>query len=151
MGFFIVRPVRRETNQSPYSSLSVLSQVKCVLNQPVVRSTIHNDFSDPEGVNTPFETERLFCDRHHSARRCDLLDPCRPDPTTRKGDTGATEGDTAMLAWQVLAASAPAIVCVLCAAFLAYQQRPAWGWFLGLSIGAQFAAVLLVLQLRGFH
>jgi hypothetical protein len=56
-----------------------------------------------------------------------------------------------MLAWQVLAASAPAIVCVLCAAFLAYQQRPAWGWFLGLSIGAQFGAVLLVLQLRGFH
>jgi hypothetical protein len=56
-----------------------------------------------------------------------------------------------MLAWQILAASVPAIICVVCAAFLAYQQRPAWVWFVGLSIGAQFAAVLLVLALRGYH
>ena len=54
-----------------------------------------------------------------------------------------------MLAWQILAASVPAIICVVCAAFLAYQQRPAWTWFIGLSIGAQFMGVLLVLQLRG--
>jgi hypothetical protein len=56
-----------------------------------------------------------------------------------------------MLAWQILTASVPALVCVLCAAFLAHQQRPAWVWFVGLSIGAQFAAVLLVLELRGYH
>ena len=56
-----------------------------------------------------------------------------------------------MLAWQILAASVPAIICVVCAAFLAYQQRPAWTWFIGLSIGAQFVGVLLVLQLRGYH
>jgi hypothetical protein len=48
------------------------------------------------------------------------------------------------LVWLVLAASVPAIVCVLAAAFLAYQQRPAWAWFLGLSIGAQVGAWLLV-------
>jgi hypothetical protein len=62
---------------------------------------------------------------------------------------GATEGDTAM-AWLVLAASAPAIMCVLCAAFLIYQQRPAWGWFIGLAIGAQFAALVLILNLRAW-
>jgi len=54
------------------------------------------------------------------------------------------------MAWLVLAASAPAIVCVLSAAVLAYQQRPAWGWFLGLSIGAEFAALLLMANLRAF-
>jgi hypothetical protein len=57
----------------------------------------------------------------------------------------------AMLAWQILAASVPAIVCVICAAFLAYRERPAWRWFIGLSIGAQFIALVLVLQLRGYH
>jgi len=56
-----------------------------------------------------------------------------------------------MLAWQILAASVPAIVCVICAAFLAYRERPAWRWFIGLSIGAQFIALVLVLQLRGYH
>jgi hypothetical protein len=40
---------------------------------------------------------------------------------------------------------------LLCGAFLAYQQRPAWGWFLGLAIGGEFAALLLVLELRGYH
>src|SRR5262245_30944717 len=93
---------------------------------------------------------RSVCDHHHSAGRHTLLDPssARPQPLAT-GDTGATEGDTAM-AWLVLAASAPAIVCVLSAAFLAYQQRPAWGWFLGLSIGAEFAALLLMANLRAF-
>jgi hypothetical protein len=61
----------------------------------------------------------------------------------------ATEGDTAM-AWLVLAASVPTIMCVLCAAFLAYQQRPAWGWFLGLAIAAEFAAMLLIVNVRAF-
>jgi hypothetical protein len=53
MGFFIVRPVRRETNQSPYSSLSALSQVKCVPQPARPQVNIHNDLSDPEGVLTP--------------------------------------------------------------------------------------------------
>jgi hypothetical protein len=55
-----------------------------------------------------------------------------------------------MLAWLILTASAPAIVCVLCAAFLAYQQRPGWQWFLVLSIGAEFAALLVIANLRSF-
>jgi hypothetical protein len=46
-----------------------------------------------------------------------------------------------MLIWLVLAASAPAIVCVLSAAYLAYQQRSAWAWFLALSIGAEGAGI----------
>jgi hypothetical protein len=54
------------------------------------------------------------------------------------------------MAWLVLAASAPAIMCILCAAFLVYQQRPAWGWFIGLAIGAQFAALVLILNLRSW-
>jgi hypothetical protein len=64
--------------------------------------------------------------------------------------TQATQGVTAMLAWLILTASAPAIVCVLCAAFLAYQQRPGWQWFLVLSIGAEFAALLVIANLRSF-
>jgi len=52
------------------------------------------------------------------------------------------------LVWLVLAASVPTIVCVLSAAFLAYQQRPAWAWFLVLSIAAQVDAWLLVALLR---
>ncbi len=52
------------------------------------------------------------------------------------------------MAWIVLAASAPAIVCVLSAAYLAYQQRPAWGWFLTLSIFAEFAGLAILLNLH---
>jgi hypothetical protein len=55
-----------------------------------------------------------------------------------------------MLAWLVLTASAPAIVCILCAAVLAFQQRPGWQWFLVLSIGGEFAALLLISHLRTF-
>ena len=54
------------------------------------------------------------------------------------------------MAWLVLAASVPTIMCVLCAAFLAYQQRPAWGWFLGLAIAAEFAAMVLIANVRAF-
>jgi hypothetical protein len=54
------------------------------------------------------------------------------------------------MAWLVLAASAPAIVCVLCAAFLVYQQRPGWGWFIGLAVGAEFVALVLILNLRSW-
>jgi hypothetical protein len=55
-----------------------------------------------------------------------------------------------MLAWLILTASAPAIVCILSAAVLAFQQRPGWQWFLVLSIGAEFAALVLILNLRTF-
>jgi hypothetical protein len=54
------------------------------------------------------------------------------------------------MAWLVLAASAPAIVCVLCAAFLVYQQRPGWGWFIGVAFGAEFAALVLFGNLRAW-
>jgi hypothetical protein len=47
-----------------------------------------------------------------------------------------------MLAWLLLVASAPAIACVISAAFLAYQQRSAWIWFLLLSIGAEVGAIV---------
>ena len=50
------------------------------------------------------------------------------------------------MAWLVLAASVPAIVCVLCAVFLVHQQRPAWQWFIGLAIGAQFIALVLIFR-----
>jgi hypothetical protein len=55
-----------------------------------------------------------------------------------------------MLIWLVLAASAPAIVCILSAAYLAYQQRSAWIWFLGLSLGAEGAG-MVTLRLVNAH
>jgi hypothetical protein len=144
MGFFIVSPVQRETNQSPYSTLPVLSQVKCVPQPVHPQVDIHNDLSGPEGVLTPFVTAITAPATRALLHFCIGL-----TPTTRNRGHGATEGDTAM-AWLVLAASAPAIMCVLCAAFLIYQQRPAWGWFIGLAIGAQFAALVLILNLRAW-
>ena len=53
-----------------------------------------------------------------------------------------------MLVWIILAASAPAIVCVLSAAYLAHQQRPAWGWFLTLSVFAESAGLVILLNLH---
>ena len=53
-----------------------------------------------------------------------------------------------MLVWIILAASAPAIVCVLSATYLAYQQRPAWGWFLALSVFAESAGLVILLNLH---
>jgi hypothetical protein len=53
-----------------------------------------------------------------------------------------------MLAWIVLAASAPAIVCVLSAAYLANQQRPGWGWFLTLSAFAESIGLVILLNLH---
>ena len=50
------------------------------------------------------------------------------------------------MGWLVLAASAPAIVCVLCAAFLVHQQRPGWGWFIGLATGAEFVALVVIFR-----
>ena len=34
-----------------------------------------------------------------------------------------------MLAWVLLVANMPTIVCTICSAFLAYKERPQWVWF----------------------
>ncbi len=39
-----------------------------------------------------------------------------------------------MLAWILLVASAPTIVCAICSAFLAYKERPQWVWFAVLAV-----------------
>jgi hypothetical protein len=54
------------------------------------------------------------------------------------------------MAWLVLAASAPTIMCILSAAFLSFQQRAGWQWFLVLAIGAEFAALLLAFNVRAY-
>jgi len=36
-----------------------------------------------------------------------------------------------MLAWALLVANMPTIVCTICSAFLAYKERPQWVWFAG--------------------
>ena len=53
-----------------------------------------------------------------------------------------------MLVWIILAVSAPAIVCVLSATYLAHQQRPAWGWFLALSVFAESVGLAILLNLH---
>ena len=39
-----------------------------------------------------------------------------------------------MLAWVLLVANMPTIVCTICSAFLAYKERPQWVWFAGLAV-----------------
>ena len=51
-----------------------------------------------------------------------------------------------MLALVLLVANAPTIVCTICAAFLAYKERPQWVWFAGLAVLA--AIVLGILASR---
>ena len=53
-----------------------------------------------------------------------------------------------MVAWIILAASFPAVACVVCATFLAYQQRPQWKWFLGLSVAAGIAGLVMLTMVR---
>ena len=53
-----------------------------------------------------------------------------------------------MKAWIILAASFPAVACVVCATFLAYQQRPEWKWFLGLSVAAGIAGLVILNMAR---
>jgi hypothetical protein len=53
-----------------------------------------------------------------------------------------------MVAWIILAASFPAVACVVCATFLAYQQRPEWKWFLGLSVPAGMAGFVILTMVR---
>ena len=47
-----------------------------------------------------------------------------------------------MLAWVLLVVNMPTIVCTICAAFLAYKERPQWVWFAGLAVLAGLGAVL---------
>jgi hypothetical protein len=53
-----------------------------------------------------------------------------------------------MLAWIVLAASAPALLCLGASAFLAYKERAQWVWFAAFSVAAGFGG-LTVLQTIG--
>ena len=43
-----------------------------------------------------------------------------------------------MLAWIVLAATAPALLCLGASAFFAYKERAQWIWFAAFSVAAGF-------------
>ncbi|KRR09547.1 hypothetical protein CQ12_13745 [Bradyrhizobium jicamae] len=47
-----------------------------------------------------------------------------------------------MLAWVLLVANMPTIVCTICSAFLAYKEKPQWGWFAGLAVLAGIGGLL---------
>ena len=47
-----------------------------------------------------------------------------------------------MLAWVLLVANMPTIVCTICSAFLAYKERPLWVWFAGLAVLAGIGGLL---------
>jgi hypothetical protein len=47
-----------------------------------------------------------------------------------------------MLAWVLLVANMPTIVCTICSAFLAYKERPQWVWFSGLAVLAGIGGLL---------
>jgi hypothetical protein len=47
-----------------------------------------------------------------------------------------------MLAWVLLVANMPTIVCTICSAFLAYKERPQWIWFAGLAVLASIGGLL---------
>ena len=49
-----------------------------------------------------------------------------------------------MLAWILLVASAPTIVCAICSAFLAYKERPQWLWFAVLAVFAEIGGVVML-------
>jgi hypothetical protein len=49
-----------------------------------------------------------------------------------------------MLAWVLLVANAPTIVCTICAAFLAYKERPQWVWFAGLAVLAAIGGLMML-------
>ena len=49
-----------------------------------------------------------------------------------------------MLAWILLVASAPTIVCAICSAFLAYKERPQWVWFAVLAVFAEIGGVVML-------
>ena len=49
-----------------------------------------------------------------------------------------------MLAWILLVASAPTIVCAICSAFQAYKKRPQWVWFAVLAVLAEIGGVVML-------
>ena len=49
-----------------------------------------------------------------------------------------------MLAWILLVASAPTIVCAICSAFLAYKERRQWVWFAVLAVLAEIGGVVML-------
>ena len=49
-----------------------------------------------------------------------------------------------MLAWILLVASAPTIVCAICSAFLAYKERPQWIWFAVLAVLAEIGGMVML-------
>jgi len=49
-----------------------------------------------------------------------------------------------MLAWVLLVANMPTIVCTICSAFLAYKERPQWIWFAGLAVLAEIGGVVML-------
>jgi hypothetical protein len=49
-----------------------------------------------------------------------------------------------MLAWILLVASAPTIVCAIGSAFLASKERPQWVWFAVLAVLAEIGGVVML-------
>ena len=49
-----------------------------------------------------------------------------------------------MLAWVLLVANMPTIVCAICSAFLAYKERPQWVWFAVLAVLAEIGGVVIL-------
>lgn len=47
-----------------------------------------------------------------------------------------------MLAWVLLVANMPTIVCTICSAFLACKERPQWVRFAGLAVLAGIGGLL---------
>jgi hypothetical protein len=49
-----------------------------------------------------------------------------------------------MLAWIVLAATAPSLLCLGSSAFLAYKQRPQWVWFAAMSVATSLGGIWML-------
>jgi hypothetical protein len=49
-----------------------------------------------------------------------------------------------MLAWVLLVANMPTIVCAICSAFLACKERPQWAWFAMLAVLAEIGGVVML-------
>jgi hypothetical protein len=49
-----------------------------------------------------------------------------------------------MLAWVLLVANMPTIVCTICSAFLAYKERLQWVWFAVLAVLAEIGGLVVL-------
>jgi hypothetical protein len=49
-----------------------------------------------------------------------------------------------MLAWIVLAATAPALLCLGASAFLAYKERSQWIWFAAFALVAGYGGLAML-------